>query len=287
MLPTELCIERGEFELRGWSVEGGPEDDPALLCLHETASSAEVWRPLAEALAGRARIHAYDRRGWGRSRAPADYRRTTVPEQAGDATAVIDSLGGRPLTVCGAGFGAIVALELALRRSELVSGALLVEPPLLALLPEATPLISADVDAIRAATAAAVARLDETAGPGETAERGARAALELFRGGGLRALGGGAERIPEELAAGAMTNPSALFAEIAAASGWSLPLAELPALSVPVTIAVAGSTPPLVRRAAERLAERLPDGPPRELSARGLPQLDAADELASLALELS
>ena len=282
---SELCVERGELELRGWSTEPPSEGERAVLCLHETASSADVWRPLADALAGRATVHAYDRRGWGRSLAPAGYRRTTVPEHAADAEAVIDSLGERPLTLCGAGFGAIVALELTLRRRDLVSAALLVEPPILALVSEATPLISADVEAIRRTTAAATARLPDTAGPGEAAEQGARAALELFRGGALGALGAGAERAPEELAAGAIASPFALFAEIAATSGWQPPLAELPGLSVPVTVAVARSTPPIVRRAAEALARRLPDRELRELPGRGLPQLDAADELASLVLE--
>lgn len=280
-------MERGEIELRGWSAEAEAASAPALLCLHETASSAEVWGPLAEALGGRAAVHAYDRRGWGRSSAPAGYRRTTVSEQAADAEAVIESLAGGSVAVCGAGFGAVVALDLALRRGELVDSALLVEPPLLGLVPEATPAVSADVEAIRGAAAAAAARLPDTAEPGEVAERGAAAALELFRGGGLMAIGAGAERTPEELASGAGATPFALFAEIAAISGWRLPLAELAALPVPVTLAVAGSTPPFLRRAAEALAERLPEGELRELRARGLPQLDAADELATLALEPS
>ena len=40
------------------------------LCLHETAASGEIWRPLARALGDRARTIAPDRRGWGGSQAP-------------------------------------------------------------------------------------------------------------------------------------------------------------------------------------------------------------------------
>ena len=261
-------------------------DPPRVLAIHEAATSAEVWRPLAGALGADAPLAAYDRRGWGRSGAPVDYRRTTIEEQTADAEAAIDALGGGPVAVCGAGIAALVALELAVHRPERVAAALLVEPPLLALVPEATPAISADVEAIRRTVTVAGARLGEDADPRIAAAAGATAALELYLGGSLAALGGGAERIPAEIARSAEPSPFALFAEVAAISGWTLPLARLPAIEVPVAVAVAGSTPPFLCRAAEALVSRLPGSDLRELPGSGLAQLDSPGELAAIVLEL-
>jgi pimeloyl-ACP methyl ester carboxylesterase len=281
-----LSVDRGGFELRGWSAGVESAASPPVLCIHETATSAEVWRPLAEALSPSARVTAYDRRGWGGSGAPDDYRRTTIEEQASDAEAVIASLAAGPATLCGAGIGAVIALELAVHRPALIAALILIEPPLLALVPEATPVISADVEAIRRTTVAASARI-EASDPGEAAAGGARAAAELYLTGGLEALGAGAERIPDELAARAAAGPFALFAEPPAVSGWTIPLGELGGLRAPAAVVAASSTPPFIRRAAEVLAARLPGAQRRELSASGLPQLDAAGELAELALELA
>ena len=74
------------------------------------------------------RAIAYDRRGWGGSSEPDDYRRTTIEEQSEDAAALIEAIADDPAVVCGAGLGAVIALDLLLRRSELVSAAVLIEP---------------------------------------------------------------------------------------------------------------------------------------------------------------
>ena len=215
-----------------------------------------------------------------------DYRRTTIEEQTADAEAAIAAVGPGPVTVCGAGIGAMVALELAIHRPELVGAAVLVEPPLLALVGEATPAISADVEAIRRAVTAAGERLSENAGPRAAAAAGADAALDLSRGGSLAALGAGAERIPADIAAEARHSPFALFAEVAAISGWTLPLARLPTIEAPTAVVLARSTPPFLRRAGEALVTRLPGADLREVPAAGLAQLDSPGELAAIALEL-
>ena len=82
-----------------------------------------------------------------------------------------------PAVVCGAGIGAVIALDLLLRRPELVAGAVLVEPPLLALLPEATEALS---------------RGPRGAAGGGRRPRRARARWTLYLSGGL-----GGARAPE------------------------------------------------------------------------------------------
>src|SRR5262245_21288567 len=124
-----------------WSERG--RGSPIVL-IHETATSAAIWEPLAAALSDDARVIAYDRRGWDESSAPEDYRRTTIEEQSEDAAALIEATAGGPATVAGAGVGAVIALDLVLRRPDLVSAALLVEPPVLQLLPIATEALTDD-----------------------------------------------------------------------------------------------------------------------------------------------
>ncbi|MFN2611906.1 MAG: alpha/beta fold hydrolase, partial [Solirubrobacterales bacterium] len=105
---------------------------PALLCLHQTGASSAEWRPLGEALGGRARLLAPDRLGWAEAELPEGYRATTIHEQAEDAASRLSGPGNRPAIACGAGIGAAIALDLLLGHPELVSGAVLIEPPLLA-----------------------------------------------------------------------------------------------------------------------------------------------------------
>ncbi len=131
----------------GWSERGA---GPAVLLVHETATSSAAWAGVAEqveALGGRA--ISYDRRGWGASGEPVGYARTTVEEQSEDAAALIEGIGAAPAVVCGAGLGAVIALDLQLRHPGLARAAVLVEPPLLALVPEATEMLSADQRAAR------------------------------------------------------------------------------------------------------------------------------------------
>jgi pimeloyl-ACP methyl ester carboxylesterase len=85
-----------------WSERG---EGAAVLLVHETGTASNAWSQLAEAVAGRRRAICYDRRGWGESTAPDDYRRTTVEEQSEDAAALIEALEAPPPSSAGAGSG--------------------------------------------------------------------------------------------------------------------------------------------------------------------------------------
>jgi pimeloyl-ACP methyl ester carboxylesterase len=241
-----------------------------VLCIHETATAGDVWRGLAAALDDRVRVIAYDRCGWGRSEAPATYLRTTVGEQAADAARVLAASEVGEALVCGAGIGAVVALDLLLRRPEVALGAVLVEPPLLALVPEATETLSSDAAAMRHAVASG----------------GPRVGLDLYVSGTLAAIGAGADRLPEDQLAGALERPLSLFAELAAVPGWPLPLGELRFARAPSRIVVSDATPALIRRAADRLAARLAGAQLRELPGAGPAHVDQAQSLAQVVLEL-
>jgi pimeloyl-ACP methyl ester carboxylesterase len=259
------------LEARGveiaWSERG--EGQPFLL-IHETAADASVWDAVAAALAADARAISYDRRGWGASSAPEDYRRTTIEEQSEDAVSLIEAVGAAPAVIAGAGVGAMVALDLLLRRPDLVAGTLLIEPPVLQLLPTATEALSDDRR-----------RLEGLAAAGEDV-------IELYLSGGLPALGAEVSRLAEELVAAARERPASVIAEMGIATAWRTPLPRLAAAERPSTIVTAPSTPPLLRDATAALASRLGEASAREVdSGPALPHVGAADAVASLALELS
>jgi pimeloyl-ACP methyl ester carboxylesterase len=259
------------LEARGveiaWRDRG--EGSPVLL-IHETAATGAVWDPLAEALAREFRAISYDRRGWGASSEPADYRRTTIEEQSEDAVAVLEATADAPAVVCGAGVGAVIALDLLLRRDELASAAVLIEPMLLQFTSLATEALSEDRH-----------RLEIAAGDRENV-------IDLYLSGGLPALGPGVARVPEATADAARERPRSVLAELGIPAGWRMPLSRLGSAGRPSPIVTAGSTPPLLREAARSLGARLAQSAPREvISPQAPPHVGAPAELAAIVAEVS
>ena len=253
--------------LHRWSSGTG---ETQVLCIHESATGAEIWRPLAQALGEAATLHAYDRRGWGESAAPEGYARTTIEEQSGDAEALVELLGAERLVLCGAGIGAVIALDLVLRLADSISGALLIEPPLLAFDPDATEGLSEDSERVREAVA----------------EGGPAKAFDLYVKGKLPTLGAGAGRIPPEIAADAARHPLSLFAELAAVPAWEVPAVSMSVARRPSIIVAAEGGPPSLALAAEGVAAGLARSELRRVG-HGLPHFDSATAIAESLTELA
>lgn len=185
--------------------------------------------------------------------------------------ALLAGPGNRPAIACGAGIGAAIALDLLLGHPELVSGAVLIEPPLLAFSTAATRALSEDRVALEEAVR----------------EGGPEAGVELYLSGRLSALGPGAERLPPQITEIARRRPAALFAELGAVPGWSLPFGALGSVQHPSLIVVSEGTPPLVREASAALAGRLAGAEALELAGAGPAHLDAVAELADAVAEFS
>lgn len=114
------------YERRG----GGPP----VLFISGATGDAGHFTAVANLLADEFTVVTYDRRGNSRSPRPAGWTATSMAEQADDAAGLLAALGLTPAAVVGTSGGAIIALALLLRQPEVVRGAVLHEPPLLATL---------------------------------------------------------------------------------------------------------------------------------------------------------
>lgn len=203
------------------SGEGQP-----LLAIHGIGASAELLGRQLQPLAGSNRIITYDRRGYGSSEAPDPYLATTVTEQSEDAAALLLALGLGTASVVGVGFGALIALDLCLRRPELVKSATLADPP----------VYSLDVESTR--------ELADQRGAIETA---------LLAGSSGRAiealLGANADA---ELVASAQASSGACFADYGGLASLELTRRQMRSCQVPIRILSSSTaSAPLARIAAE------------------------------------
>ena len=155
-----------------------------------------------------------------------------MQEQAEDAAAVLRALAPGGAIVAGAGFGALIALDLLLRHSSLVSAAVLCDTPLLALVP----------DAARALAEQRV-ELEEAVRLG-----GPEAGVASWLGGGADG-----ERIER-----AQRSAGAFFADYAGLASWPVTRRELRELGAPVVVLTGPATPPHVLAASDALTALLP-----------------------------
>jgi len=179
-----------------------------------------------------ARCIRYDRRGYGESGAPEPYVGTTVMEQAEDAAALLRALDVAGAVVGGVGFGALIALDLALRHAALVRAVVACDPPLFAFVPEANEELAEQRRVLQDSMA--------TGGPD--------AAIEAWLAG--RADAGAVAR--------AKASHHGFFADYAGLASWPVTRGELRSLSIPVSVVTSPSTPWHVRRAAEALLALVP-----------------------------
>lgn len=88
-----------------------------ILLIPPAGSTASTWGPAADQLAELGRVIAYDRRGYARSGGTAPH---SMAAHTADAAALLDQLGAERAVVAGTSAGAGIALDLAVRRPDLV-----------------------------------------------------------------------------------------------------------------------------------------------------------------------
>jgi pimeloyl-ACP methyl ester carboxylesterase len=204
----------------------------AIVAIHGLASDGAAWDGFSAALAGEARVIAYDRRGYGASGAPQIYGATTVEEQAEDAATLIERLGAAPALLVGDGFGALVALDVLKRRRELATGAVLSNPPLFAFVAVAAEELVGQRLVLEEALR----------------DRGPQAAVEAWLAG----------RVQGEALDRARRAHRAFFADFAGLTSWPVTRRELRAIDVPAAIVTGPHSPPHIVAAADTLAGLMP-----------------------------
>jgi pimeloyl-ACP methyl ester carboxylesterase len=205
---------------------------PDVALVHGMASDHVAILEAFAPLAGEARLVAFSRRGYGGSEAPEPYQGTTVPEQAEDAAAAFAALGVRDAVGCGEGFGALVVLDLLLRHPGLLHAAVLVDPPLYALAPDATRALADAAAELQAAVA----------------ERGPRAGVERWL----------APRLDGPARERALDAHGAFFADYAGLATLPVTRAQLRAIAVPVVLVTGPGSGLAEAEAADALAALIP-----------------------------
>ena len=114
--------------LRLHVAEDGDTSAPPILLLHGITSFGGTWDWIVPSLAERFRVLRLDFRGHGQSeRAPGEYH---VDGYVGDAVAALEQAAGRPCVVIGHSLGGATTAALTQRRPELLTGAIMEDPPL-------------------------------------------------------------------------------------------------------------------------------------------------------------
>ena len=259
---TPATVEAGGVELA--FDERGADAGPAVVLVHGTATARSVWREMLDALPAETRAIAYDRRAYGDSGAPEPYGGTTVGEQADDLADLIERLEAARALAIGHELGALACLDLLARRPDLARGVVLIEPPMLWLVPDGTDAVADLREAV-----AIAAREDGASGA-------VRAYLEAVGGPDTEGLLG-AERFEA-----ALEQPRAFAADLAAAASWSAGRRELRAIDAPVTLVTGARSAPVRRDATRALAELLPNARLVELDSGHFAHVEQPREVAAL-----
>ena len=225
-----------------WELNGS--GDPVIL-VHGSWGDHNNWAQVAPALSTTFHVATYDRRGHSRSERPAG--QGSIHEDAADLAAIIEHLFAGPAHVIGNSFGAAIALNLALKRPELIRCLVVHEPPLFDLLqgePEVQPALAAVQERI-----AAVVPLLEA---GEI-EAGARRFVETI------AFGPGAwDQLPQTVRDTFVFNALTWLDELREPGWMSLDLERLAAFSAPTLLSFGGESPPFFPAVVQRIARALP-----------------------------
>jgi pimeloyl-ACP methyl ester carboxylesterase len=147
-------------------------DGVPILLIHPSGATGSTWGPAVDELARIGRTITYDRRGYGRSGGEPVRHMST---HTADAAALLESRGGEPAIVVGLSAGAMIAVDLAVRRPDLVVAVVEHEGPwrFTRHLPNRSQL----------ATFAAMGSLVVRGRPGEAAETLLRSAYSYREGG--------------------------------------------------------------------------------------------------------
>lgn len=265
-MSERFVLARKGCDLAGERWPGGA---PLVVLLHEGVSDRRGWRQVAELLAPRATVVAYDRRGYGES--PV----STAPfTHVDDVLAVLDAEQARRAWLAGASAGGGLALDTALLAPDRVAGLVLIGPAV-----SGAPEPELDPDTQRFDVL-----LDAAIAAGDLAELN-RLETWLWLDGPSQPegrVGGAARALALDMNAIILRNGDREDEGGSGVDAWS----RLDKVQVPVTVACGGLDVPFLIARGRELAARLPSARYRELPGMAhQPYLEDAGQVAGLLLD--
>jgi pimeloyl-ACP methyl ester carboxylesterase len=233
-----------------YSEEAG-EGAPILL-IHPAGATASTWGSAAQELARIGRVIAYDRRGYARS-GGEPVRSTSV--HTVDAAALLEHLQAAPAVVVGTSAGAAIAVDLAVRRPDLVQVVIAHEFPwrFTRHLPSSSQI-------------AALAEIGSLALRGR---RGDAAELLLRSAYAYREGGSAWDAFPESWRRIARENAEAALADFRNSIGIYPSAIDLATVAVPVVCSYGSRSPSRMVRLVQALAAAIPTAQTRQIAGAG------------------
>jgi pimeloyl-ACP methyl ester carboxylesterase len=216
-----------------------------LVLVHGSWTDHRSWDRIVPGLSEEFEVVSYDRRGHSQSERPPG--QGSVVQDADDLAGLIEALGSGPAHVVANSYGAIVALNAAIRRPDVFATLIAHEPPLLATL-GGTPYEPV-IQEVNRRVAAVIERLqagDDAAG------------AKLFVDSIARRPGAWDGELTDQLRSVFVGNAPTFLDETLDPTAQTLDLARLEAFDRPVLLTNGTASPPFLIEAADRVAARLP-----------------------------
>jgi pimeloyl-ACP methyl ester carboxylesterase len=213
---------------------------PSVLFIAGATGDSGHFQRVAEILSDEFTVVTYDRRANSRSPRPEGWESTSTEEQSDDVAGLIEALGIAPVAIFGNSAGAIIGLDLVVRHPELVRGAILHEPPMIAGMSNPEEVMGAIQQVVE----------------GGMQNGGPRGGCETF----FRFVAGDEvfENLDPHLRERMLGNGETFFGpEMGAFEPYHPGEAALTAVEVPVRVMVGTESAPFFAETAQWLAERL------------------------------
>jgi pimeloyl-ACP methyl ester carboxylesterase len=242
----------------------------SILLIPPAGSTASTWGSAAEELARVGRVITYDRRGYARTGGEPPQ---SMSAHTGDAAALLEHLRAAPAVVVGTSAGAGIAVDLAVRRPELVRAVVAHEFPWRAMRHMPT---GGQVAALAKIGSLALRRRY-----GDAAETLLHAAYSYRDGGSAW------DAFPEEWRRVARENGRTALADFRNSVRSYPPAADLATVTVPVVCTYGERSPSFMSPLVRALASAMPMGTTRELQGAGhAAPFDATTEFVRLVGEV-
>jgi 3-oxoadipate enol-lactonase len=250
---AETAEQNGSVRANGCDLyyEEVGEGVPILL-IHPAGSTASTWGSATEALGRLGRVIAYDRRGYARS---GGVPVRSLSTHTADAAALLEFLGASPAVVVGTSAGAAIAVDLAVRRPDLVR-----------------VIISHEFPWRFSRHLPAASQVKALAAIGSLALRGrdSDAAVALLRSAYSYRDGGSAwDAFPDEWRRAARDNAKATLADFRNSIGEYPSRGDLATAEVPVVCTYGARSPDSMFRLTRLLAAAIPTASVHEIEGAG------------------